>query len=227
MTAGGTRFRYGPWKGSCSTSLVVPLAGGSVDVDAVAEVSEAIVGMGFTEVLTAALGPREQAPFLEWGYLHHEPLRLLEADLGERPPPPALRTRRMRRRDLAGVLAIDSASFTPFWQFDADSLAETGSATPVSRCRVVRREGAVLGYAVTGHAGSTGFVQRLAVDPSGRGGGIGSSLLADGLAWLRRRGAGNVLVNTQPDNERALALYGHFGFVENPDGLAVLRYTPQ
>jgi ribosomal protein S18 acetylase RimI-like enzyme len=39
---------------------------------------------------------------------------------------------------------------------------------------------------------------------------------------MRWRGADQVYVNTQDDNERALALYERNGFVPEPGGLAIL-----
>jgi ribosomal protein S18 acetylase RimI-like enzyme len=81
----------------------------------------------------------------------------------------------------------------------------------------------VAGYAITGRAGPRGYLQRLAVDPSVQRQGIGAALVADGLRWLRRWGAREVLVNTQVGNGPALALYEALGFRLQPDGLAVLR----
>ena len=222
-THGGTRFRHGPWHESATTAQVVPIGGGTVDHAAVAEISNLILSLGFHRILTTALVPHDQAPFLEFGYQVHEPLRLLELNLDPNRIGRSTRpTRRMRRRDVAASLAIDAASFTSFWQFDADALDEAISATPTSRRRVVRSDRVVLGYAITGHTGRTGFIQRLAVDPDSSRAGVGGTLLTDGLAWLHTRGVEGVLVNTQPENEAALALYDRFGFVERPGGLAVL-----
>lgn len=223
-THSGARFRYGPWRGSTSIAQVISIGGGIVDHGAVGEISDLLLNLGFHEILTAALGPSEQTPFLEAGYRTHEPLHLLELDLRpEIVSQSSHRTRRMRQQDVALSLAIDVASFTSFWQFDAASLGEAFSATQTSRRRVVRSGKAVLGYAVTGRSDQTGFIQRLAVDPDARRIGVGSSLIADGLSWLYSKGARSALVNTQPDNEAALSLYEQFGFVEHPGGLAVLR----
>ncbi len=65
-------------------------------------------------------------------------------------------------------------------------------------------------------------MQRLAVHPSARGQGLGRSLVADVLRWMRRRGAARALVNTQQTNEAALALYVACGFRVLPEGLRVL-----
>ncbi len=222
---GGARFRHGPWRGSALTAQIVPIGGGPINEAAVVQVFEVVSSLGFSEFLTSALGPAEQEPFLAVGFRVHETLRLLELSLDDDAPArPSMSTRRMRRRDLAPSLAIDASSFTSFWQFDAEALREALSATPKSRRRVVRSGANVLGYAVTGHAGTTGFIQRLAVEPQSREVGIGSSLLADGLCWLHGRRVRTVLVNTQPENRAALSLYERFGFVDRPGGLAVLRF---
>ena len=47
--------------------------------------------------------------------------------------------------------------------------------------------------------------------------------MVDGLRWLRRWGAKEVLVNTQEGNEPAVQLYEALGFELRPEGLAVLR----
>ena len=56
-----------------------------------------------------------------------------------------------------------------------------------------------------------------------RGRGLGAALVVDGLRWLRRWGAKEVLVNTQEGNDAAVRLYERLGFRLQPDGLAVLR----
>ena len=59
--------------------------------------------------------------------------------------------------------------------------------------------------------------------PTTSGPGLGGALVVDGLRWLRRWGAKEVLVNTQEGNEPAVRLYEALGFELRPDGLAVLR----
>src|SRR5262249_1407160 len=108
-------------------------------------------------------------------------------------------------------------------QFDALALADALGATPSVRFRMARSSnGTVAGYAICGRSGRRGFVQRLAVHPSGQGRGTGRRLLIDGLRWMRRHGVTRAAVNTQTDNEAALALYLKTGFLEDPIGLSVL-----
>jgi ribosomal protein S18 acetylase RimI-like enzyme len=187
---------------------------------------ERLARSGFAEVVTAAIGPLEAQGFLLAGFEVHERLHLLERDLLRLPESPPASLRRARRRDRPRVLAVDAAAFSDFWRLDDAGLDEALSATPSSRFRVAQHEasgGGIGGYAICGRAGHRGFLQRLAVDPAAQGGGLGRALVLDGLVWLRRRGADQVVVNTQEANERALHLYERLGFRRQPGGLAVLK----
>ena len=179
-------------------------------------------------MLTSALSTAEQAPFFDGGYRVCQVLRLLEMGLTrtmEAPPPElGLRVRPARRKDTRTILELDAAAFDTFWRFDAAALAEAAHATPRNRRRVAQRDGRVVGYTMTGRSGRTGFVQRLAVNPDYHRRGTGRVLLVDSLNWLQRRGATRALVNTQPGNDQALALYQSTGFNQRPEGLAVLRF---
>ena len=227
-TRGGARFRYGPWRSDPSLGQIIPLPGGSgINEEAVIEATGLLAARGFDSVLTSALGPAEQVPFLDAGYRVCQVLRLLEIGLTramEAPlPEPGLRIRPARRRDMRPILELDAEAFDAFWRFDAKALAEAAHATPRNRRRVAQRDGRVVGYTMTGRSGRTGFVQRLAVDPDHHRRGTGRILLVDSLSWLQRSGATRALVNTQPENDQALALYRSTGFNQRPEGLAVLR----
>jgi ribosomal protein S18 acetylase RimI-like enzyme len=103
-------------------------------------------------------------------------------------------------------------------------LQEARTATPHSRFRTghLRDVTQVAGYAVTGRHARRGYVQRLAVEPEHRGKGLGSLLVLDALAWLRRWRANAAFVNTQEANVAALALYERLGFERQAEGLTVL-----
>ena len=228
-TSTGVRFRFGPRRGDCPEAQVVPLGGGLLDPPSVAEVVDHVRAHGYDTILTSALTPDEQRPFLAAGFRTEEDLHLLLAD--PRPVDGSTTrrhgTRRMRRRDLSRVLDIDAAAFSPFWRLDRIAFDEARTATPSCRRRVVSVGGPtrrkVVGYAVTGRSGDQGYLQRLAVDPDHQGRGIGRMLLDDALRWLAHHGATTVLVNTQPDNDPALDLYRSAGFTDRPGGLSVLR----
>jgi ribosomal protein S18 acetylase RimI-like enzyme len=181
---------------------------------------------GYSEAVTAALAASEANAFLAAGFTVRERLHLLAHELVALDDPPVtahVTLRRARRADRAAALVVDARSFDPFWRLDSAGLDEAVDATPSSRFRVVEGSHGVTGYAVSGRAGSRGFLQRLAVDPGERRRGIGTALVLDGLRWMKRRGAARAMVNTQERNTEALQLYERLGFRLQPGGLAVLH----
>jgi ribosomal protein S18 acetylase RimI-like enzyme len=227
---GDSRLRIAPWRGDTTTAYLTP-ARGRVTAAVLERLVVDLVDDGFRTALTPALAAPEQEPFLAAGFAVHERLHLLVRGLDDLPVLAALddRLRRGRRADRPRLLAVDAAAFPPFWQLDDAALDDALAATPSSRLRVSEdRAGTgdgerLNGYAVTGRAGPRGYLQRLAVDPVSRRHGLGSALVVDGLRWLRRWGAREVLVNTQEENGPALALYEALGFRRRAEGLAVLR----
>ena len=182
---------------------------------------------GVLTVVTTALGPVDQRPFAEAGFTPHEHLLLLSRSIEPNDlPARGRRTRPARQQDQDAVLALDERAFSTssaFWRFDGAALAEAGQATQTCRRRLIRdRQHQPIGHAVTGRTSTIGFLQRLAVDPSTEGRGIGSALVVDALRWLGRTGALEAWVNTQPGNLRAQDLYLRHGFVERDVGLDVL-----
>jgi ribosomal-protein-alanine N-acetyltransferase len=175
---------------------------------------------GYREVVTNALGPSASLPLVDAGFAVRGRLHLLTHDLEGLPASSGL-TRRAGRADRQAVLAADAAAFDEFWHFDAIALQEAVRATPRSHIRIATPEDTVA-YGLFGRAGAAGYVQRLAVAPAAQHRGLGRAVLTDGLRWLRGRGARRVYVNTQEDNERALALYLRAGFLQLPVGLHVL-----
>jgi GNAT superfamily N-acetyltransferase len=216
--------RVGTWHADETVAFLVP-AGLPPSAEFVQHCLEVLAGQGFRRVVTGALSPFEQRGFLAAGFDVHEHLHLLVLDLSRPlpalPPGPQLyRAGWLRRR---GVLAVDAAAFSPFWQLDSAGLLQALKATHQRRLRVaLDGERSVVGYAVCGASGNRGFVQRLAVLPKEQGQGTGKRLLLDGLYWLRAVGAHEVAVNTQMGNDAALGLYHQVGFEDDIDGLSVL-----
>jgi ribosomal protein S18 acetylase RimI-like enzyme len=175
---------------------------------------------GYREVVTNALGPGASLPLVDVGFAVRGRLHLLAHDLTDVPPKSG-RTRRASRTDRDSLLETDASAFDEFWRFDAIALREAARATPRSHLRVAPRSDP-RGYGLFGRAATAGYVQRLAVAPRLQRQGLGHALLNDGVRWLRSHGAKRVYVNTQEDNERALALYLRSGFTQLPVGLHVL-----
>ena len=129
------------------------------------------------------------------------------------------------------MAAIDQSAFPAGWRNDGASLGAIADATPSVRGRLARVGGSdarAVGFAITGKAGPTGYLQRIAVHPEAQRLGIGRQLVDDAINWLMRRGANRALVNTGVDNLAALRMYEQASFGRLDDELVVLehRRTP-
>jgi len=221
---GADRLRVSPWRGDHRIAHVVPAPGHALSASSVAHCLRTLRRRGYHSVLTSALNPDEQQPFLAQGFSVHEHLHLLRRDLDDDlPVATGARTRRGRRRDRTAVLRVDHLAFDAFWRFDRSGLEEARRATPTSRFRVMAVDHEVVGYAVTGRAGPVSYLQRLAVDPAHQRQGLARVLVLDALGWARRSGSTTMLVNTQEANAAALALYRALGFEPEQQGLDVLE----
>ena len=196
-------------------------------------------------VRTGALFPHAVPAFLEAGFGVADTLTLLVDDLADdsarrhahHPTQPGdttaaprhardpIRVRRLRPSMLAEAAAIDRRAFAAPWANDVSALADIMTATPYHRSRSVHLDGRMVAFSISGRADSTGYVQRLAVDPSARRRGFASLLLHDARRWMMRRNVGQVMVNTASDNRAALALYESFGFWPQPGPLQILERT--
>ncbi len=228
MTEGAERARVGPWHGDARVGCVTPQPGcPPLSASGVQRCLEALRRLGFREAITAAISPTESAGFFAAGFTVTENLHLLERaitvpDRGPVALPPGVTLRRGHKRDIPELLAVDARSFGEFWRLDEAGITDARTATAYARFRVARHDDALVGYAITGRQGRTGYLQRLAVDPSVRRSGVGTALVLDGARWLSRRYARTVLVNTQESNANALALYESLQFRLKPEGLHVL-----
>ena len=218
------RLRITPWRGDPQIAHLAP-GRGRPTTASVQRALDELASSGYTSALTGALGGPDQLPFLQAGFEVHERLHLLTRALDDLPATAPADLRRGHHADRAAVLAVDAAAFPAFWRLDGPGLEDALAATPSARFRVATAPGkrSITGYAVTGRAGPRGYLQRLAVHPDHQREGLGGALVVDGLRWLRRWGAKEVLVNTQEGNEPAVHLYPALGFQLRPDGLAVLR----
>lgn len=221
---GEERVRTGPWRGDHRVAYLTPLPDAPPPSAAfVRRCCDVLASRGYTRVVTAALAVPEQRGFLAAGFAVEEQLHLLAHDLEDLPPLTEQEQflRRAKPIDRETVLRLDAEAFPVFWRLDALGLEEAVRATPHARYRVVATP-EIVGYAITGRAGRRGFLQRLAVHPDRQRAGYGRALVLDGLRWLRRWRAERAVVNTQLENEVALALYEHLGFRREPSGLSVL-----
>ncbi len=211
------------WPGDETVGHLVLLDHGaipsSVDLDQWIEQARS---SGLRAVRTGAMFPRTAEVFADAGFATIDTLALLELDLrASRRPAIRLQTKRLTRRHTREAVAIDRRAFGAPWANDAASLTAIRRATPAYRARQLSVDDQLVAFAISGVAGQTGYLQRLAVDPRHQRGGRGKSLVADALCWMHDRHLANALVNTAVGNVAALALYDQFGFRQRPDRLTI------
>ena len=224
LASGRERVRTGPWRGDGRIAYLAPIPDAApLSAAFLQRCLGELAARGYDSVITAALAITERQAFYNVGFSDQERLRLLTHDLQKLPALPPVLVRRARRTDRPAVLAVDAATFSPFWRLDQWGLEQAVSATPFTRFRVNTDGDRIVGYAITGRAGSEGYLQRLAVHPASQRAGRGRALALDGLHWLRRKGATRAVVNTQVGNGAAFDLYVGLGFRAQPNDLVVLR----
>lgn len=183
---------------------------------------------GYRAVRTSALFPASAAVLERVGFEPVDRLALLRLDglAHRRPVAPGAPTRPLRRWQRAAAATVDRAAFGPDWGNDPAGLAEIERATPRHRSRWVAppgtdRRAGLAALAISGAAGRTGYLQRIAVAPDVQRRGLGTVLVADALTWMQSLGLAEALVNTGVANRPALDLYARFGFVRLPDVLTI------
>jgi ribosomal protein S18 acetylase RimI-like enzyme len=134
----------------------------------------------------------------------------------------------LRRHHHTAAAAVDRDAFGSSWANDVHDLEDIRTATPTHHAtgrfvRRGRRRRELAGFAISGAASGTGYLQRLAVARAYQGDGHGRALTAESLAWMRRRRLRAALVNTAVTNEPALALYASFGFRRLTEQLVVMQ----
>jgi len=187
---------------------------------------------GARTVRTGAIFPDAAAPLLDAGFHVADTLTLLALHVRDRTSSSnqrrartsgTVRLRRLRPAMLAEAAEIDRRAFSAPWANDTSALADIMTATPHHRSRSMHLDGRMVAFSISGRADRSGYVQRLAVDPSARRRGFANVLLDDALHWMRRRDVEQAMVNTAFDNRAALALYESVGFDQRPDSLLILE----
>lgn len=185
---------------------------------------ETLVDLGAPAVTSPPLPvPRipmwRDAGFVPWLELH-----MYGRDLMRKPPAPAHLVTDGTPEEWKAAVDIDHRAFDELWRLGALGLEEARDATATSAFSVVRTEdGSLAGFVIVGIGSRIGYLQRIAVDPAVRGHGYGRALVRAAIRWTVERGGTSLLLNTQPDNDRASRLYVSEGFNRIPNRLAVLR----
>ncbi len=183
---------------------------------------------GARAIRTSALFPRAAKIAFDAGFTPIDRLALLrlhlDDDLLVRLGEPGRRIRPLPVWATHHAASVDQRAFGPMWGNDSASLRDIRTATPAHRARLVRAGRHIGGFALSGAAADSGYLQRIAVDPELRRRGIARDLVVDALQWMHAQQRSRCLVNTGVDNTAALALYESLGFERLPDGLTIAEW---
>jgi len=181
--------------------------------------------VGYDTIRTGALSPQAGDRFERLAFEPIQSLMLLEhrslssvSDLSPKGSTPAVRLATGADGEASRV---DVAAFGPGWCIDRVGISDVRSATPRHRARIVRIDGEIVAYAISGRDGRHGYLQRLAVAPAHQHRGHGATLVTDALQWMARWRVQRALVNTHVGNDAALTLYHRLGFTDLDERLHV------
>lgn len=125
--------------------------------------------------------------------------------------------------DISAVEVVDASAFGAVWQNSRPCLEVAFHQAAVAT--VAERHGQVIGYQISTATPMGGHLARLAVAPEYQGQGIGFGLMRDMLSQFGRRGAVQLTVNTQHDNQTSLSLYAKLGFERTGEEYPVYQWT--
>lgn len=221
---GWARAEARPWNDAQPDATIRLVRGGAPFLEASTEL---LHRLGAPAVLSPPLPASARRMWQSAGYVAFMDLALMRLSLDRQPPAPDHLVVEANDTPLDRLLTIDVAAFSPFWRFDAVGLREAIEATTRSTVLIIRdRESLPAAFAIVGFGTAVSYLQRVAVDPRWQGKGMGHSLVRVAARRARDSGARVMLLNTQYDNEGAIALYENEGFVLLPEPLALLRNAP-
>ena len=208
-----------PWNSDIPDAALRLVRGSSAFLEACADhlVELGARGVASPPVLDSGRGVWERA-----GFGSHLRLDLYRCQLprNEQPPHPVTSP---PEPSWGRAAEIDRAAFEPPWRLEELGLREAYGSTTHRVFLEVRNNGRIDGFAIVGAELGASYLQRVAVDPAAQSHGLGRSLVREAQRWAGRHGAHSMLLNTQPENQRAAALYRAEGFRMLPDRLEVLR----
>ena len=223
LRRGWARAEARPWNDDEPQASLRLLRGGASFLGACAA---RLVTLGATGVISPPLPVSARRPWEQAGFRSFVDLALMRKSLEAPVPGPDHLVIENPDCDLGAFLEIDTAAFPPFWRFSRDGLEEAIHATSRSLTLAIQGgEGQPIAYAVVGFGSAISYLQRVAVDPAWQGHGMGRSLVRVAARKAHSAGAKVLLLNTQTDNDPALALYEDEGFVRLPEPLTLLRIS--
>jgi ribosomal-protein-alanine N-acetyltransferase len=211
--ANGQYVVGGYWRRRPDIAGVVEIASGRYRKELIAQLVRSAQRVGCELVVGEAHAGDGMAAY--WREVGFEPVDLIVEyeRLGRiEGPPPAIGLRLYDPDDLRPLIDLERRSFPWLWWNSTAELARYGEA-PESEVWVLDAPaGGLAAYVGLTVRGTHGHLDRIAVAPEQRRGGLGTALVGHALARFAANGATRVTLTTQHDNVRAQPLYERTGF---------------
>lgn len=222
LRKGWALARARPWNDQTESVAALRLERGGDGF--LADCATWLARQGIERSLSPALAEAQAGIWRRAGFENHLELTIHERDLWEAAREPSHPITELDDPDFRLLAEIDDRAFNPTWRVGWRGLSEAANATSHSQVMAVAEDGVIYGFVIVGEMGGISYLQRLAVDPRHGRKGIGRSLVRAAFKWARPHGARTMLLNTQPENDAAAALYRSEGFVSLEARLAVLAF---
>jgi len=209
-----------PWNDDVADAHLRLIRGSSAFIE---RCVEALGELGVSGVTSPPLLPDNRAIWERAGFGEHLGLLLFRRPLTGSIEPAEDPVVVLSNPPWARMVEIDALAFMPLWRMNRAGLEEAHQATGTATVLGTFDGENLTGFAIVGVAGTTAYLQRIAVDPAQQGKGLGRSMVRAAIGWAMGRGATVMLLNTQPENQTSATLYETEGFRTTSPGLVVLR----
>ena len=116
------------------------------------------------------------------------------------------------KNDVPAIISLwEKTKLTRPWNDPAKDI-ELSLNADTSTIFTARKNGSIVGSAMTGYDGHRGWIYYLAVDPDCQKQGIGKRLYNEAYRWLKEQGAPKFQILIRNDNEDVVSFYEKLGF---------------
>ena len=123
--------------------------------------------------------------------------------------------RKAQKRDVNGVLAIETECFSEFWRMDRIKFARI-MKYPMSALFVALLDNKIVGYNYNtlSVSGLDGNYVRIATSPNFRREGIATALTSHAFKWFKEKRVNQILLSTYADSSPHNEMYSYWGFIK-------------
>ena len=127
----------------------------------------------------------------------------------------SLLVRKARKKDLDGMLTLETECFSDFWRMDRKVFSRI-MKYPLSVLYVAFLDEKIVGYNYNtlSVSGLDGNYVRIATDPNFLRKGIATTLTYHAFAWFKEKRVNQVLLSTYADSSRHNEMYSYWGFIK-------------